>query len=259
MRLSANARSLRNTDEETACPPSLSPGTRTEHWTDKRALHARQLVEELSHDLRQPLTSMRMNLQSAVRLLESSTPSVAAALEAITDCLTVEEDVIRMLVSARQRFAALIEVGTPLALNDLVRDVVTAVIDAEPYWGQLLKHDLMEPSPLVDGESCRLRFALLTIARHALYAAKDECGWVSPLVFETRGTPSRAELRLGGVCPHCVRGAGMQSLVGLIRVRTRHIDGVITIDARETGATIIISLPIAQHALHSTSGGKYGD
>lgn len=259
MRLSANAYSLRGHDEESMDQPRLPSDARREQWTDKRTLHARQLVEELSHDLRQPLTSMRMNVQSAVRLLKSPTPSVAAALDALADCMSIQEDVIQMLGKARQRFAALTDVTGPLALNDLVRDVVTSVIDSEPYWAPLLKHSLVEPSPVVAGDSWRLRFALVTIVRHSLYAAKDECGWVRSLVFETQRSVSRAELRLGGVCPHCVRGAGMLSLVGLIRVRIRHLDGVITVDSGESGATITISLPIAQDALLSTIGGKYGD
>src|SRR5690349_3831488 len=40
-----------------------------------------RVMAELSHDLRQPLTSLRMNLQSAVKLLQQPTPRVTTALE----------------------------------------------------------------------------------------------------------------------------------------------------------------------------------
>src|SRR5689334_21369332 len=73
MRLRDSTQSLRRRE---AAPPSL---------VEPRAVP--QAFAELSHDLRQPLTTIRMNLQSAIRLLQGPNPRVEDAVEALADCL----------------------------------------------------------------------------------------------------------------------------------------------------------------------------
>lgn len=51
----------------------------------------------LRHDLRQPLTTIRMNLQAAIRLLQRPEPLVPAALDAILDCLDAEREAAGLL------------------------------------------------------------------------------------------------------------------------------------------------------------------
>jgi phosphoglycerate-specific signal transduction histidine kinase len=41
---------------------------------------AKRIMDELSHDLRQPLTSMTMNLQSAIRVLRAQQPNIGSAV-----------------------------------------------------------------------------------------------------------------------------------------------------------------------------------
>lgn len=77
-----------------------------------------QVVTELSHDLRQPLTSLHMNIQSAVKLLQQPTPQISMALEALTDCLSTERDMIELLAHARRRAAAMIDRDDPYARSD---------------------------------------------------------------------------------------------------------------------------------------------
>jgi len=74
-----------------------------------------QVMTELSHDLRQPLTSLRMNIQSAVKLLQQPTPQITSALEALTDCLSTERDMIELVAHARRRAAAMVERENPYA------------------------------------------------------------------------------------------------------------------------------------------------
>src|SRR5881275_2879943 len=45
---------------------------------------AQSVIDDLSHDLRQPLTAISMNLQCAMRLLQSPTPRLSPAVEALS-------------------------------------------------------------------------------------------------------------------------------------------------------------------------------
>lgn len=67
-------------------------------------LHAVQhVINDLSHDLRQPISSMTMNMQTALRCLRSSQPRVSDALEALTECLDIEREIVRLLSAAQRR------------------------------------------------------------------------------------------------------------------------------------------------------------
>ena len=127
-----------------------------------------RVVTELSHDLRQPLTSLHMNLQSAVKLLRQPVPHVPAALEALTDCLSTERDMIELLTHANRRAAAFSRHDGSFALNHLARDIVLTAQGLEPGWRLRLTERLTMPSPIVPAGILRLRLALLSALRRAL-------------------------------------------------------------------------------------------
>ena len=77
--------------------PSVAP-SRAE--TPTTALPARQVIAELSHDLRQPLTTITMNLQCAMRLLRSPAPRLDDAIEALSDCLHSETEIAELTSQA---------------------------------------------------------------------------------------------------------------------------------------------------------------
>src|SRR3954463_15666045 len=52
---------------------------------DSRFALAGELVAAVTHDLRQPLTAIEMNVSAALRFLRRSPPAVAEALEALDD------------------------------------------------------------------------------------------------------------------------------------------------------------------------------
>ena len=218
---------------------------------------AQLLVRELLHDLRQPLTSMNMNVQSAVRLLRSETPQREAAVEALSDCLSVELDVVHLLSRTLQRFAALMNPAVLVPLNEMVRDVVATVCTFEANWQKRLLVHLAEPSPLIPGEAWRIRLALVGFVRRALIQL-DEQRCVVPLTLETGTSQGHAEIVV-----RCFRGPvfepSMEGLIDFVEALTRRVGGTVTFDARDTEAIIVISLPTATLHDHSATGGTDGN
>ena len=80
-----------------------------------------RVMSELSHDLRQPLTSLNMNLQTAVKMLKLPAPQISVALEALADCLSTERDMIELLAHAKRRATSLAGDGT-VPLNEVARE-----------------------------------------------------------------------------------------------------------------------------------------
>lgn len=70
----------------------------------RRVLHVVQhVINDLSHDLRQPISSMTMNMQTALRCLRSPQPRVSDALEALSECLDIEREIVQLLRAAQRR------------------------------------------------------------------------------------------------------------------------------------------------------------
>jgi len=217
-----------------------------------------RVVQELSHDLRQPLTSLTMNLQSAVKLLNGSTPQIPAALDALADCLSIERDMVALLAHAKQR-AASVSAHAPIPLNDLARDLLLSARNLESNWRLRLSERFASPSPVVVGGIVRLRFALLSFLRRALMLAETEHATPDGIVIETRSTKDRAELRFTGLPLSLPGSDSLQSLHMLITTLVGHLNGHAQLTVDGERVTHVISVPLAPMNTLHLPGGSRGD
>jgi signal transduction histidine kinase len=205
---------------------------------------ASRLVDDLAHDLRQPLSSMRLNLQSAIRCLRFREPSVAPALEALTECLDVEGELVTLVARLQQQLLEAILDSHWFSLNDLARDTCATLV-ALGYGPRRVAQRLADPPPYVSGvDVLALHKGVLGIMRR-LFARADRNGSsfdAACLVIETRRTTEQAELRLAGIpcgdmpddIESILQGAGDGA--GLSRAEA-------SIDFGPTTAAIVISFP----------------
>ncbi len=217
-----------------------------------------RVVQELSHDLRQPLTSLTMNLQSAVKLLNGSTPRIPAALDALADCLSIERDMVALLAHAKQR-AATVSAHAPIPLNDVARDLLLSARNLESNWRLRLSERLASPSPVVVGGVVRLRFALLSFLRRALMLAETEHTAPDGIVIETRSTKDRAELLFTGLPLSLPVSESLQSLHMLITSLVGHLQGHAHLTVDGERMTHVISVPLAPMSTLHLPGGSRGD
>lgn len=204
---------------------------------------ARQLVDDLAHDLRQPLSSMSLNLQSAIRCLRSREPSVSSALEALSECLDVESELVTLVTTLQRQLSEAMP-DSLFSLNDLARHAYESLVTVG-FAPRRVARRLAEPPPYVSGvDIWALHKGVLGIARQ-LFARADRNGSLfdaACLVVETRRTTEQAELRLGGIpcgdVPEDIQSIleGAQGVAGLSRAEA-------SIDLGPTTATIVISFP----------------
>jgi len=218
-----------------------------------------RVIAELSHDLRQPLTSLHMNIQSAVRLLRQPNPRVAAALEALSDCLDTERDMVELLGYAKRRALALSNRNSLFPLNDLARDILLTLQSVEPRWRARVDERLAAPSPMVAAGAARLRLVLLSTLRRALML--DECDGVTDrsLVLETRVVNEQAELSISGLPLSLPVAYTFQSLFMLTTTLVRHLKGVVHLAIRDAKAVLVVSLPTATPLTDLIQAGDHGD
>lgn len=217
-----------------------------------------RVMSELSHDLRQPLTSLNMNLQCAVKMLRSATPQIEGALEALADCLSTEQDMVELLAQAKRR-AATASANVPnMPLNDFARDLLLSARNLEADWRMRLHDRLVTPSPVVSSGFVRLRLALLSILRRSLILDESEPGRSAGIVIETRSIDERAELRFHGLPQSLARLHSFQSLHMLITSLVRHLQGHAHFAVDDHCVTFVISAPAAPASTLHVPGARHG-
>jgi len=222
--------------------PALEP---SEIESRSRNDGAHELINELTHDLRQPLTSLKMNLQCAVRLLQLPNPRVSVALEALADCLGMESDITELLAHAHRRAKALVTTSSTFALNDVVRDVITTIRCFEPMWRKRIVEQLADESPLVDGGAWRLRFSLLSTIRHLLLLDSLSETHGEPMLIEVRTAPEFAQIVLSQVRAESLEVQQVQPMLGLMRNVSLRLGGMMMTERQNDRALVLISLPLA--------------
>jgi C4-dicarboxylate-specific signal transduction histidine kinase len=205
-------------------------------------LPARQVIAELSHDLRQPLTTITMNLQCAMRLLRSPAPRLDDAIEALSDCLHSEAEIAELVNQAQRRIAHLLNPPETFILNELVEELLLTMRVFEPSWTTLVSERLDEPSPIVWGSPARLRMALLTLMRRMLATGPGALPTGS-LQIETQSTGGQGELTLRGIPRSCLAAQLVPSVLDDITAASGRLGGGTLIEMNGQSATLCIFLP----------------
>ena len=216
-----------------------------------------RVMSELSHDLRQPLTSLNMNLQTAVKMLQLPTPQIAGALEALVDCLSTDRDMVELIAHATRR-AATLSANAPILLNDVARDLLLSARNLEPNWRVRLTDRLATPSPVVTSGFVRLRLGLLSILRRSLILDETEPGSPQGIVIETRSIDDYAELRFTGLPVSLPLSYSFQSLHMLITTLVSHAHGHTNLTVHDDRVSFVVSAPIAPMSTLHVPGARHG-
>ena len=126
-----------------------------------------ELSGSLAHELNQPLAIILSNAQAAQRLLAQSPPDVAEVNDILADI--VGED--RRAGEVIQRLRALLKRGEtaslPVALNEVVADVLRLIQGDLITRGVAVTHSLAEGLPEVKGDRVQLQQVLLNLILNA--------------------------------------------------------------------------------------------
>jgi C4-dicarboxylate-specific signal transduction histidine kinase len=131
---------------------------------------AGELVTAVTHDLRQPLTAIEMNVAAASAFLRRSSPSIDEALAALDDALAQQ----RRMGDALQALQDLVVRRDPQRercdVGAAVQDVV-ALVQGDALARHVLIELTIDPdAPAISGDPVLVRQALLNILTDALEA-----------------------------------------------------------------------------------------
>jgi signal transduction histidine kinase len=128
------------------------------------------LVAAITHDLRQPLTALEMNISAALHFLQAPSHDLDGALEALHDALVQQcrmRESLQVLDDLAIRREPLCEAVDPVPI---VRDVVALVGSDVMARHVLLDLVVSPPVPRMYGDPALIRQALLNMVLDALEA-----------------------------------------------------------------------------------------
>jgi hypothetical protein len=241
--------------------PARHPGaaTATDDITPDPLAWAQRVVDELSHDLRQPLTAISMNLQCAMRLLQSPSPRLSPAVEALSDCLSTEAAIVDLVEHAQRRLNALLGDDQTCSLNSLADDIVSTVGAFEPSWADRLVRRLAQPAPLVAASASHVRISLLAMIRRLLLLEEFDPHPLNRLVIETHASAPDAELLVSGIPPSFAIGPLIRPSVELLATAAKRCSGSAILETEEGQACLVVTLPLLGRDSASSRGGADGE
>jgi signal transduction histidine kinase len=205
---------------------------------------AGELVTAVTHDLRQPLTAIEMNISAASALLRRSSPAIADALAALDDALVQQ----RQMRDALQTLQDLVIRRAPrreaCSVADAVHDAVTLVQGDSLARHIAVNVDVESSVPAVSGDPVLIRQALVNVLIDALEATTLSKRKDVPIRVAVRRAESGVEI---GVSHFGVRaaGAGLDDW-GLALARTivaAHGATITLTGTAETGVSVITTWP----------------
>jgi signal transduction histidine kinase len=148
-----------------------------------------QLASALAHELMQPLTAIRGNIEAAKIYLQGENPDLSELREIVTDISDSDTravevvDRIRALIKRRN-----IELQ-PLALDDVVRDVISLVRREALVRDVALVCILQPKLPLVSGDRVHISQVLLNLLINGMHAVQACPIGDKRIVIEARALP----------------------------------------------------------------------
>jgi signal transduction histidine kinase len=217
---------------------------RSELERASRLALAGELVTAVTHDLRQPLTAVEMNVAAAAAYLRRPTPAVAEALAALDDALAQE----RRMSDALQALQDLVVRREPrheaCDVTDSIRDVV-ALVQGDALARHIVIDVAIDPqTPAIAGDRVLVRQALLNLLTDALEATSHSARKDHPVRITARPTGASVEI---GVAHSGVRAesAGLDEWgLALARSVVAAHNATITLTGDpETGVSVVTRWP----------------
>jgi signal transduction histidine kinase len=206
---------------------------------------AGELVAAVTHDLRQPLTAIEMNVAAAMAFLRRSTPALDEALAALNDALAQQ----RRMGDALQALQDLAIQRDPRRercdVGDAVRDVVT-LVQADALARHVpIELSIEEAVPAISGDPVLVRQALLNILTDALEATSLSERKSAPIGITARRAATGVEIAVRHIGVRA-DGAGLDDW-GLAVARSvvaAHGATITLTGTAETGVSVTTTWPI---------------
>ena len=166
-----------------------------------RAITAGELVGAIAHELKQPLLTIRVNVQAALGVLGRECPDLALVRESLADAVEENHRASDILRSVHDMVTRREPITESVEFNGLVRQVLRLTTADASARSVAVSQSLDPAIDAVDGDRVQLQQVVLNLVVNAIEASAEAGEGRRALVVETRRPePGWVEL--------CVRDGG---------------------------------------------------
>jgi signal transduction histidine kinase len=191
-----------------AAAPALTPrSVRSDPERDSRFTLAGTLVAAVTHDLRQPLTAIEMNVSAALRFLRHSPPSLDEAIEALEDTFAQQRRMRDSLQTLQDLAIRRAPQRETCDVTTIVREVIALVKTDAIARHVPIELSVVSVPPPIYADAALLRQAFLNILLDALEATSSS---------EQKHEPVKVVIRAEATAEVSVAHAGLRAEAALI-------------------------------------------
>lgn len=214
---------------------------------------AGELVGAIGHDLRQPLSSIRMNAHASLSVMERDGIQSQDLSDALHDILEESDRAAEMLRVTRDLLANHQPMREPVDLNAACRDVLQLVTSEAAARGVPIRLDLEDDVPAVSGDPRQLRQALLSMVLNALETAFRAGASGAGITIATRSSErERVDVSVSDRVPRPSTGgaAGPYAVsdtrsLALVRAVAEAHYGYVLTDEGTSGSVVRMVVPVS--------------
>ena len=141
---------------------------------NNKLMNLQAMAASISHEVRQPLTSIVANGRAAQRFLGHSPPNVEEAQSALKKIIGDSHRASQVFDNIRALFGKADEGHEPINANELIRDVVTGFQGDLDQHGITARVKLLEALPKIVAHKGQLHQVLINLIRNAIEAMQAD-------------------------------------------------------------------------------------
>jgi len=157
-----------------------------ERERNNRLMSLEALAASISHEVRQPLSAMRLDSDTALTLLETTPPDLEGVRSALTDVVSNGERANQVLRDIRILFGKVEQAREPIDVNETALEALRALRAEVEGRGVKVRLELATGLPPVMGHRGQLREVLLNLVHNAVDAMNDMADRARSLQVITR-------------------------------------------------------------------------
>jgi len=161
--------------------------------TAEREAAWREMARQIAHEIKNPLTPIKLNLQHLIRQLDQNsetTEEVRAQVNRVAETIIEQLESLNKISSDFSTFAHPVQQPfAPFDLNQLLRSIVNFY---KPQAGDAIRHNLSREELTINGSEEDLRRALVNLVKNGLEASEPG----SPITIHSEASYKEAVIRI---------------------------------------------------------------
>jgi signal transduction histidine kinase len=135
-----------------------------------RIMSVNEATAAIAHEIKQPLSGILLNCETALHCLEREAPDVAEARECVADAMVDSNRANEVVVAVRALFKTTASRRTTVEINRLVREVLGMVENDLNVHGVSVSTEFQEGVPQVKADPIQLQQVILNLIKNAIDA-----------------------------------------------------------------------------------------